>query len=282
MESSHPKNDQPPLLPFTLNRLRTQVLLSWEQEKRLLSWYGLHDGMSVLEVGSGPGFFTKQLLTVLPTSSITCIDTDPVFLAHAKQILPADVLSRVRFVEESILTTSLPEQTFDVAIARFVFQHLASPVTAAQAIWRVLKPNGKLIIIDADDALFGIVHPPVPELPLILEAHEKVQAQRGGNRRIGRHLWHILDQASFLPQALDTIAFHSDELGIEAFREYLNFEERLVPLVEAGLLSEEVLALARVSTERFFASPQRFVLMLWLAAYGQKPASTDHTIVFDR
>jgi ubiquinone/menaquinone biosynthesis C-methylase UbiE len=275
MKPTPPENDQLPRLEHTLQRLRAQVLLSWEKEKRLLSWYGLHDGMSVLEVGSGPGFFTSQLLTALPTSPITCIDTNAVFLAQARQLLPVEALPRIHFVEESILTNDLPEQTFDVAIARFVFQHLASPIAAAQAIWRVLKPGGKLIIINVDDALFGIIHPPIPELSPALQAYEQAQARREGDRHIGRHLWRILKQANFLPLALDTIAFHSDELGIEAFREHLA-PERFAPLVEAGFLSHDEFAGACAGVSRFFASPEHFVLMLWLVACGQKNAPVEH------
>ena len=73
LSSSLPENNQTQQVTRTLSRLHAQTLLSWEQEKRLLSWYGLQDGVTVLEVGSGPGFFTEQLLTVLPTSTITCM-----------------------------------------------------------------------------------------------------------------------------------------------------------------------------------------------------------------
>jgi ubiquinone/menaquinone biosynthesis C-methylase UbiE len=254
----------------TMSRLHTQTLLSWEQEKRMLSWYGLQDGMSVLEVGSGPGFFTELLLTFLPTSTITCIDPNQAFLEEAKRRLLPQAHQKVQFVVGPIETTALPENSFDFAIARFVFQHLPSPVMAAQAIQRFLKPGGKLVIIDSDDALFGIIDPSIPELPDILEKYRQVQAMRGGNRLIGRQLWRILSQADFLPRALDTIAFHSDDLGIDAFREHLD-PERFVPLVKAGLLSEEAFALAHTSAERFFASPERFVMMLWFMACGQKP-----------
>ncbi|HLW00009.1 MAG TPA: methyltransferase domain-containing protein [Ktedonobacterales bacterium] len=271
MTSSLPERDQPSQATRLLNRLHAQTLLSWKQEQRLLSWYGLQDGMSVLEAGSGPGFFTAQLVQMLPASEITCVDTNAAFLAHAKQLLPAQVHHRVRLVEASILSPSLPEQTFDFAIARFLFQHLASPVEAAQTIWRLLKPGGKLVIIDSDDALFGLIHPPVPELPLILERYGQAQAMRGGNRQIGRHLWRILRQAGFLPQALDTIAFHSDELGLEAFQEPLA-PSRFAPLVQAGLLPEDVFASAQMSADRFFASPERFILLLHLCACGQRPA----------
>ena len=50
-----------------VERLRDQALMCWEKDARTLEWFGLHNGMSVLELGSGPGFITEQLLAVLPS-----------------------------------------------------------------------------------------------------------------------------------------------------------------------------------------------------------------------
>ena len=254
----------------TISRLDTQTRLSWEKEKHQFSWWGVQDGMAVLEVGCGPGFFSRQLLAWLPTSPLTCVDINQAFLEYARDLLSREA-HRVRFVQASILAAHLPEQTFDVVFARFVFQHLSDPLAAAQAIWRLLKPGGKLIIIDSDDALFGMIHPAVPELPTLLELYGQAQTMRGGNRQMGRQLWRLLAQAGFLPRAFEAIAFHSDELGMEVFREHLD-PERFVPLVKAKLLSEATFVQARASFERFLASRERFVMMLWLVAYGEKPS----------
>jgi ubiquinone/menaquinone biosynthesis C-methylase UbiE len=250
--------------------LRAQALLSWEKEKRLLASWEVRDGMHVLEVGSGPGFYTERLLTFLPTSHITCVDNNPTFLAHAQQKVQLIESQRVHFVEASILETGLPENTFDVAIARFVFQHLPDPLAAAKAIRSLLKPGGKLILIDSDDALYGIIQPSVPELTTVLAQYGEAQARRGGNRQIARQFWRLLAQAGFLPRAFEAVALHSDELGIEAFLEYFD-PQRLLPLVHAGLLSEETFAQAYASSERFLASPHRLIIMLWFMAYGEKP-----------
>ena len=45
-----------------IQRLKAQVILSWEKEARTLNRFGLTDGMNVLEAGSGPRFFTERLL----------------------------------------------------------------------------------------------------------------------------------------------------------------------------------------------------------------------------
>src|SRR5258708_994628 len=60
-----------------MQRLRTQALRTWPQEARLLQWYGLRDGMSVLKLGSGPGFITEQLLALLPGGHVTTVENSP-------------------------------------------------------------------------------------------------------------------------------------------------------------------------------------------------------------
>ncbi len=92
------------------------------------------------------------------------------------------------------------------------------------------------------------------------------------SRQIARHFWRLLAQAGFLPRAFEAVALHSDELGIEAFLEYFD-PQRFLPLVQAGLLSEETFARACASSERFLESPHHLIIMLWLMAYGEKPSS---------
>ena len=50
-----------------MERLRTQALLGWRQESRILTMFGLQDGMSVLEPGNGPGFITESIANLLAT-----------------------------------------------------------------------------------------------------------------------------------------------------------------------------------------------------------------------
>jgi protein-L-isoaspartate O-methyltransferase len=63
-----------------IDRLAVQAHSGWDKEARRLAWFGLKDGMSVLELGSGPGFITEQLLALVPTSPITCVEIDRTLL----------------------------------------------------------------------------------------------------------------------------------------------------------------------------------------------------------
>ncbi|HEY4688011.1 MAG TPA: methyltransferase domain-containing protein [Anaerolineae bacterium] len=255
-----------------IQRLAAQARLGWEKEARTLSGFGLRDGVSMLELGSGPGFITEQLLELLPHSTVTCLEIDPSLIKQAERYLQGKASDRVCFVEASIMETRLADNSFDFAYARLIFQHLPDPIGAAKEVRRVLKPGGKLVIYDIDDDMFGLIEPSIPEWPSILEKYGQAQAARGGNRRVGRQLWQILKSAGFHSLDLEVIAIHSDAVGIEAFLPQID-PDRLLPLVKVGLLSEQELENIRVSRARFLASPEPYILTLSLMVYGEKQSA---------
>jgi hypothetical protein len=97
-----------------------------------------------------------------------------------------------------------------------------------------------------------------------------VQAAYGGNRRIGRSLWRILQQAGFVKLDLEAVVTHSDAIGIEAFLPQIN-PDRLLPLVRMGWISETELDRLRSVHAQFLASPTPYVLLIMLLACGEKP-----------
>src|SRR5688572_30297478 len=164
--------------------LSQQVQRSWAKESRNLQWFGLRDGMTVLDLGCGPGHFAQRLANHLPNARITVLDTEKTMLRDARQRLG----DRASVVQAQADSTGLPEGSFDFVLARLLFQHVGDPLRVAAEAHRLLKPGGRFVITDVDDELFGVVEPRVPELGWLLERYGKAQERRGGNRRIGRAL----------------------------------------------------------------------------------------------
>ncbi len=253
-----------------VQRLAAQARLGWKKEARTLAWFGLEDGMSVLELGSGPGFITEQLLTLLPHSVITCLEIDPSLVAQAKEYLRDMGGERLHFVQASVMDTGLPDASFDFAYARLLYQHLPDPLGASREVWRTLKPGGRLVVYDIDDEIANLLDPPVPEWPLVSARFAQAQAAQGGDRQIGRRLWRILREAGFQDLDLEVIAHHSDDLGIETFLPQMD-PDRALPLLRAGLLSEEEVDALRAARDRFLAAPEPYIMMLSLMVGGTRP-----------
>lgn len=253
-----------------VDRLKAQAMMGWDKEFRNLKWYGLEDGMDVLELGSGPGFYTKQLVSNLPLSRITALEIDSILQNKAKQMLSDAHESQLQFVQASVYDTRLPDNSFDFAVARLLFLHLHHPVKAAKEIFRVLKPGGKLVIIDVDDGIFGVIHPVVESLHTILKKIADLQASKGGNRYLGRTLPWLLKEAGFVDVDMDATLQHSDIHGVEGFRKQFNIQ-RFKGFLEKGVLEQDEFEQLRIAFKKLHTSNDAYAMMTFIMGYGTKP-----------
>lgn len=251
-------------------RLKEQALMGWEKEHRNLKWFGLEDGMKILEAGSGPGFVTEKLLEHFPTSHITALDIDDGLLERVGQRLHHVPTSRLCLYQASVYKTGLPDNHFDFAVARLLFLHLHDPRQAAEELKRVLKPGGKLIITDIDDGVFGAIEPDLEVLPAVLKKLSQAQAARGGNRHIGRSLPRILSQAGFVDVDMDAVIQHSDLHGVEGFKRQLD-SSRFVRFYQNGIITKHEYEKMTKSYENFSRSQEAYAMMVFFMACGTKP-----------
>jgi ubiquinone/menaquinone biosynthesis C-methylase UbiE len=270
--SSYKASDQAIGLDREIERLRSQALITWPKEIRNLQWWGLRNGMSVLEVGSGPGFVTKQLLDDLPNSHVTALEIDPVLIEKARNYLGHAYDSRFEMVEGNVMSTGFPDDTFDFVYARYLFQHLPDPVGAAKELKRVLKPGGKLAIFDVDDH-FTIFD---PEGSAEMQALDKQisqrmqakQAEKGGNRLISRRLVHVLRDAGFENRELEAVAIHSSLIDISIVVPKFTREDG-ERLVKDGFIDEAQLEFMLDEVALFEASDPVIMICTFMAC-GQK------------
>ncbi len=125
---------------------RKRMLLTWPKEARALQGYfGLSDGMAILEVGCGMGFITEQLLDLLPHSNVLAIDADSAMIEAAKRYLNGKGRGRLHLHRASITTSGLPDEHLDYVLVRNLFQYLDDPISASKEMRRILKPKGRLV-----------------------------------------------------------------------------------------------------------------------------------------
>jgi SAM-dependent methyltransferase len=249
-----------------IDRLDAQVGLTWAKEARLLTELGLREGMSVLDLGCGPGFFAERLLSAVPALQLTAVDLDPNMAALAR----ARLGGRAEVLEAAATNLDLLEESFDLAVARFLFQHVHAPDLAAAELFDVLKPGGRAVIIDIDTACGGFVAPSFPELEAVQRGVTAMQATSSGDREIGRKLWAVLASAGFHDLALHAIPVSSDEVGLAAFWPQYG-PSRFRPFVGPTGISEDEWSAYAAVAGAFFARPDAYILELYLVVTGIKP-----------
>jgi SAM-dependent methyltransferase len=250
-----------------LKRLRAQLDLSWEAELRHLRMLGIGDRGAMLDVGCGPGYLLERWHQAFPTTELVGLDNDSGLLDRARM---GPMGGKAEWVEADSSATGLDADRFETVLSRFVWQHLADPGAAAAEALRVLRPGGRLCVVDVDAELWGIAQPVFPEvIPIHIRAGQ-AQVGRGGDRRVGRKLWRLLTDAGFTDVHTDLVAVHTDAQGMAPFVPQLDPDRQRVA-VRDGVLTEADLDVLRSAQRRFMDAPDCFVMMVLCLASGTKP-----------
>ena len=111
--------------------------------RRTLRQHGLRPGQALLDVACGTGLVAVEAAGILGTAEhITCLDPSAGMLAVARTKLAA------RFVLGRAEQMPLPDDAFDFLTMGFALRHVTSLEEAFREFHRVLKPGGKLLILE--------------------------------------------------------------------------------------------------------------------------------------
>lgn len=117
-------------------------------EKRYHPWrkrlWSLVDGANILEVGVGTG---KNIAYYPADAQITAIDLTPGMLEQAQKRARASNWD-VAFQLEDVQALNYPNDSFDTAVATFVFCSVPDPVLGLRELIRVVKPEGQVILLE--------------------------------------------------------------------------------------------------------------------------------------
>jgi arsenite methyltransferase len=117
-----------------------------EQRRATGALLALQPGEHVLDIGSGPGFLAAEMAEEVGTRGrVVGVDPSPTMLAMGARRGAA-----VEYVEGDALSLPFADATFDAAVAIQVYEYVADMPGALAEARRVLKPGGRLLILDTD------------------------------------------------------------------------------------------------------------------------------------
>ena len=132
-------------------------LLKWVMheetfKRKLVQQANIQPKMKVLDLGCGTGTLTLMLKRAYPEAQITGLDGDPQVLHIARDKTRG---TSIQWDEGLASSLPYPDSVFDRVVTSLVIHHLISDDKrrAFNEIYRVLKPNGELHILD-----FGAPH----------------------------------------------------------------------------------------------------------------------------
>jgi ubiquinone/menaquinone biosynthesis C-methylase UbiE len=158
----------------------------------------LRPGLSLLDVGCGPGTITAELAALVAPGRVVGLDAAPDAIAEATRLQAARAggADNVTFVAGDVYDLEFDDATFDVVHAHQVLQHLADPVGALRSMLRVLGPGGQVAVRDGDYAAFAWA-PLDPLLDRWMELYHQITRANRGEPDAGRFLLGWVQQAGF-------------------------------------------------------------------------------------
>ena len=135
--------------------------------RRLRAWahetLAAGSGERALDVGAGTGSTTRELAAAVGSNgSALGVEPNPGLRTIAEE-RAASAGNPARFTDGDALSLPVPDASVDVVWCERVLQHLAEPDKAVAEIARVLRPGGRVALLDTDWAT-TILHPGDPEV----------------------------------------------------------------------------------------------------------------------
>lgn len=146
-----------------LRRLQTISVLYRDITLRWLERAGIGPGMSVVDVGCGPGDVTLLAADLVgPAGSVTGVDGAPEGLALARSRAKRAGLRMVRY-EEADVDSWLPDEPVDAVVGRLILMHLPDPAATLVRLAGAVRPGG---VVAFQDVVLA-TRRAEPDLPLV-------------------------------------------------------------------------------------------------------------------
>ncbi len=117
-----------------------------------LAKLGLNDGMKVVDLGAGSGFYTIEAAKKVGGSGrVYAVDVQKDLLERLRSVGATQHLRNIEVVwgnAEKIGGTKLREGIADRVIASNILFQIEKPEEFALEIKRILKPGGKVLVVD--------------------------------------------------------------------------------------------------------------------------------------
>ena len=117
---------------------------SWEAIGQML--FLLTPRVRIADLGAGDG--TLSRLLARQAESVHCVDNSPRMVQVGRALAKKEHLRNLTYILGNIETVPLPDRSIDLALLSQALHHAENPRLALAEAFRILKPGGRLLILD--------------------------------------------------------------------------------------------------------------------------------------
>jgi demethylmenaquinone methyltransferase / 2-methoxy-6-polyprenyl-1,4-benzoquinol methylase len=111
---------------------------------------GVRPGQFVLDLAGGTGDLSKKLARqVGDAGQVVLADINEAMISQGRdRLIDEGIAGNVAYVQANAEVLPFPDNSFDVITMAFGLRNVTLKEKALQSMWRVLKPGGKVIILE--------------------------------------------------------------------------------------------------------------------------------------
>ena len=205
--------------------------------EHLLIDIGLKPGMSVADIGCGPGIVTFLIAKHIGIHGMALgVDLIPEQLQVARAEALKQGLTNIHFLELNVYSLGLKHETFDVVYCRSLLSHLQHPEDALREMSALVKPGGVMICEDIDMAsIFS--DPSTKEYEKMVEILLALGKDRKADYRVGYHLPELFKKVGYAEPCVNSYQPKYKRGEKKRYWEYTLYE--VAPaMISAGIVTQ--------------------------------------------
>lgn len=150
-----------------------------ENTTQLIQNLDLKKGMHVADIGAGSGYHSRLISKQIGNGKVYAVDVEPEMIAFINDRINEEKLSNIVTVLGSETSIQLPNASVDLILMVDVYHELSFPFEMGSSIYKALKPDGKLVLVEFRTEDFAV---PIKEIHKMSEAQSVKELKAVGFR----------------------------------------------------------------------------------------------------
>lgn len=145
--------------PSKRKKLNNPERLKWIPPDILWKFISYYNPKEIIDIGAGTGYFTNEISRYTPQSIIHALDIEPLMIEEMKNSLSN------KNIKPQLITNdkyAFSDNSIDLVWIINVYHEFTHPLVILKKIHQVLKPGGKILIVDWAKLPNSIEHGPPP------------------------------------------------------------------------------------------------------------------------
>ncbi len=151
----------------------------WQDPDSILRSIGVKRGMTVADLGCGPGFFTLPIASMVGEKGrVYSVDSNATMVSHLlRNIESTGIKTRVEALHADVSKTGIPTGSVDVALFANILHDIEDTGSFLREVRRICKPGASMVNVDWKPLRMEL-GPPL-EVRLSEEESERILSEGG-------------------------------------------------------------------------------------------------------